>query len=375
MKTSVTLRLKKSPKRRSYLYLDYYPPYMDPLTRITKRQEYLGLYIFTNPVNNRERDYNRKVMELGEDIREKRLLSVRSNAEGIFDSATMKLDFLKYFRDKAKGKSQGWMTAYRHFSRYVNGVCTFGNITEQLCDSYRDYLINRATYINSNYKEAKSRRLSSASASKCYSYLMKVLKMAYKDKYYGTDPTGRMERIPARQEKEREFLTEEEVRILYNTPTKYQPLKDAAMFSIYTGLRLGDIIDLKWGDIRVAPDGKPCIRKKMLKCRREITILVSENALRFCGVRMPNDFPVFRDFKRSMTKGPLEKWIEDSGIQKHITFHCFRHTHATLLLTKGVDIYTVSGMLTHTNVKTTQIYAHLVDSKKRSAAEVIENII
>ena len=76
-----------------------------------------------------------------------------------------------------------------------------------------------------------------------------------------------------------------------------------------------------------------------------------------------------------MTKGPLEKWIEDSGIQKHITFHCFRHTHATLLLTKGVDIYTVSGMLTHTNVKTTQIYAHLVDSKKRSAAEVIENII
>ena len=77
MKTSVTLRLKKSPKRRSYLYLDYYPPYMDPLTRITKRQEYLGLYIFTNPVNNRERDYNRKVMELGEDIREKRLLSVR----------------------------------------------------------------------------------------------------------------------------------------------------------------------------------------------------------------------------------------------------------------------------------------------------------
>ena len=51
MKTSVTLRLKKSPKRRSYLYLDYYPPYMDPLTRITKRQEYLGLYIFLNSAN------------------------------------------------------------------------------------------------------------------------------------------------------------------------------------------------------------------------------------------------------------------------------------------------------------------------------------
>ena len=73
-----------------------------------------------------------------------------------------------------------------------------------------------------------------------------------------------------------------------------------------------------------------------------------------------------------MTTYPLKKWIEASGIPKHITFHCFRHTNATLLITKGVDIYTVSGMLTHTNVKTTQIYAHLVDSKKREAAETID---
>lgn len=375
MKTTVTLRLKKSPKKRSYLYLDYYPPYMDPLTRITKRQEYLGLYIHTNPENYRERDYNRKVMDLGEDIRVKRQLSVRSNEEGIFDKETMKLDFLNYFEKKAKSNNQCWMTAYRHFSIYVNGKCCFGNITPQLCESYRNYLINSATYVNSNYKEAKAKRLSSATASKCYSYFMKVLKMAYKENFFNKDISAKLDRIPARQEKGREFLTEDEIKILYNTPTQYQPLKDAAMFSIYTGLRLSDIIDLKWGDIRVAPDGKPCIRKKMLKCRREITILVSESALRFCGVRMPNEFPVFRDFKKSMTKGPLEKWVKDSGIQKHITFHCFRHTHATLLLTKGVDIYTVSGMLTHTNVKTTQIYAHLVDSKKRNAAEVIENII
>ena len=68
---------------------------------------------------------------------------------------------------------------------------------------------------------------------------------------------------------------------------------------------------------------------------------------------------------------PLKKWIEASGIKKHITFHCARHTFATLQLEHDTDIYTIKGMLGHTNVKTTQIYAHIVDKSKRNAADVI----
>lgn len=54
-----------------------------------------------------------------------------------------------------------------------------------------------------------------------------------------------------------------------------------------------------------------------------------------------------------------------------ISFHCTRHTFATLQLERDTDIYTIKGMLGHTNVKTTQIYAHIVDKSKRSAADVI----
>ena len=59
-----------------------------------------------------------------------------------------------------------------------------------------------------------------------------------------------------------------------------------------------------------------------------------------------------------------------------LAFHCFRHTFATLQLTNGTDIYTVSKMLGHTDIKTTQIYAHIVDQKKEAAANaiVIENL-
>ena len=63
--------------------------------------------------------------------------------------------------------------------------------------------------------------------------------------------------------------------------------------------------------------------------------------------------------------------MKASGITKHITFHCFRHTFATLQLANGTDIYTVSKMLGHTNVRTTQIYTKVVDEKKEDAADAI----
>ena len=72
-----------------------------------------------------------------------------------------------------------------------------------------------------------------------------------------------------------------------------------------------------------------------------------------------------------MVNYPLKKWIKQAGIEKNITFHGFRHTYATLQIASGTDIYTVSKMLTYCNVSTTQIYADVVNQKKRDAANSI----
>ena len=69
-----------------------------------------------------------------------------------------------------------------------------------------------------------------------------------------------------------------------------------------------------------------------------------------------------------MTNRPLKDWINSVGIKKNIHFHCFRHTFATLSLAHGTDIYTVSKMLGHKNVSTTQRYAKVVNALKREAA-------
>ena len=72
-----------------------------------------------------------------------------------------------------------------------------------------------------------------------------------------------------------------------------------------------------------------------------------------------------------MINYPLKHWLAEAGIGKQVTFHCFRHTFATLQIAAGTDIYTVSKMLTHRNVSTTQIYAELVNEKKRESANRI----
>lgn len=99
---------------------------------------------------------------------------------------------------------------------------------------------------------------------------------------------------------------------------------------------------------------------------------INEQAYSLCGERGEQNQRVFEGLTgSSWISRPLKKWIEASGIKKHITFHSRRHTFATLQLEHDTDIYTIKGMLGHTNVKTTQIYAHIVDKSKRNAADVI----
>ena len=100
---------------------------------------------------------------------------------------------------------------------------------------------------------------------------------------------------------------------------------------------------------------------------------ISEQAYDLCGEPGHPDQLVFEGLPApSWISKPLAKWIEASGITKHITFHCFRHTYATLQLSNGTDIFTVSKMLGHTNVRTTQRYTKVVDEKKENAADAIK---
>lgn len=166
-------------------------------------------------------------------------------------------------------------------------------------------------------------------------------------------------------------MTLEEAEKLASTPCENEVLKRAFFFAVLTGIRLCDIQDLTWGEIVQTGSGW---RVDFTQRKTHVVdyLPINEQAYSLCGERGEPNQRVFEGLTgSSWISRPLKKWIEASGIKKHITFHVSRHTFATLQLEHDTDIYTIKGMLGHTNVKTTQIYAHIVDKSKRNAADVI----
>ena len=149
-------------------------------------------------------------------------------------------------------------------------------------------------------------------------------------------------------------------------------MKRASLFSALTGLRHCDIQKLRWSEIQ--KDGDSYRLNFTQKKTKGVEYMpISEQAYLLCGEPQKPENYVFEDLPDpSWISKPLDRWLKAAGITRHITFHCFRHTYATLQLAGGTDIYTVSKMLGHTNVRTTQIYAKVVDEKKTKATEVIK---
>ena len=114
--------------------------------------------------------------------------------------------------------------------------------------------------------------------------------------------------------------------------------------------------------------------ERQINCHNALKSFIYWRAFSLCGNHPGNpDENVFLGLKYSAYNNKhLAQWIGAAGITKNITFHCFRHTFATLQLYNGTDIYTVSKMLGHKDLKTTQIYAKIVDEAKRTAADKIK---
>ena len=242
----------------------------------------------------------------------------------------------------------------------------FKEIDEKFCEGFKDFLTNEV-------KKNNGEGLSSSSVSSYFNKFRASLKQAVKDKIILYNPSIDI-KIPKVKEKEREYLTIEEVRQLEKTECRYKVLKRAFLFSCLTGLRSSDIKKLKWKEVHFDNEGNR-IHYYQKKTENLEYLDISEQALSYLGEKGENEDKPFEGLKSSSYFNvSLIQWMLKAGITKHITFHCARHTHATLLLTNGVDIYTVSKLLGHKEIKTTQVYARIIDEKKKEAVNKIPSI-
>ena len=102
---------------------------------------------------------------------------------------------------------------------------------------------------------------------------------------------------------------------------------------------------------------------------------ISPQAEKYLGTRRNDADRVFEGFKYgAWTSLELKRWALAAGITKNLTFHCGRHTFAVLMLDLGADIYTVSKLLGHRELSTTQIYAKVLDKNKQKAVSLVPEI-
>jgi len=378
MATKVSLRQKKISKGRKSLYLDFYPPIPHPETGEPTRREFLGLYIFEKAKTPIDKQHNTETLKIGESIRQKRENFLnKPEIYSQYEKEQLKLKelgeqcFIEYFTKLANKRKasnhDNWVSALNYLDTFTNGSIKFADLNQKFLEDFKEYLLT--TKSNRSNKTT----LSQNSAVSYFNKVKAALKQAYKDGILQTDLNAKVKPIKA-AETRREYLTLDELNKLVKTPCNDVLLKRAALFSALTGLRFSDIQKMTWGELEYI-NGQGYFQKKT----KGVEVLpISEQAYSFTeGTEnpkdMPQDKPVFDGLKYSAYHNKhLFQWIGAAGITKDITFHCFRHTFATLQLFNGTDIYTVSKMLGHKDLKTTQVYAKIVDEAKRKAADNIK---
>ena len=301
-------------------------------------------------------------------------LYTETDAEQAAQNERSRCDFIKYFeelkekrhKNSSKSIQVNWNRELALLKLYTEGKAMyFGDIDLNLIEDYKDYLINAPQ------GGSKGGIISRNTASTYFSIFKAALHQAFIDGYLTIDLAAKSKNIYF-EESQREYLTLEELNKLASTPCDSPILKRAALFSALTGLRHSDIKQLKWKDL-VKDQEHYRILFTQQKTKGVEYMPISDQAYQLCGDRGDYDRLIFEGLQDpSWISRPVARWVEAAGITKHITFHCFRHTYATLQLTSGTDIYTVSKMLGHKKVTTTQIYAKIVDEKKEAAADAIK---
>lgn len=190
---TVTLRTRPLKKGMLSFYLDYYPGYRDQETMKTIRHEGLNIYIYANPKNQRERDFNAAMSEKAEAIRCRRFEAIVNERYDFFDKRKYKADFLEYYRKQLRKHDQKWGFVYQHFYNFVHGKCTFEEIDVDLCNKFREYLLNAKQL-------RRDGQISKNSASGYWSTFRGFLKILYRNRRqcHGSSPESQPSQITNR---------------------------------------------------------------------------------------------------------------------------------------------------------------------------------
>ena len=380
------IRFKQLSNGNQSIYLDYYTG--DVIRKENyvggkRKYEFLKLYLI--PERTREdKAKNEVTLALAKAIQSKRIVEVQNDAHGFQNTNKSRVNLLDYLENIGKQSAEQGSRNYartvlntvRALKLFRGDYIAFRDVDKEFLSEFTDYL--RQMPKASKYGVLKTGgRLSANSVVSYYGTLRTAINRAYKEGIITVNPTkefdfaGKVRQEPSR----REYLTIDELKTLINTECRHEIVKRAFLFSCLFGLRVSDICKLRWCDLQRS-GGRVRIEITMQKTKEPLYLPISDEALKWLPERgEANDIDfIFPLTHEGTVNDTLQHWAKVAGITKHISFHVARHTHATMMLTLGADLYTVSKLLGHKNIATTQIYAKIVDKKKEEAIGLIPNL-
>lgn len=268
-----------------------------------------------------------------------------------------------------------------HLIKYRGADVTMSDVDTNFVIGFVEYL-KTATSEYVKYKpKSPVKTLSKGTQLTYYNMFRSILNAAVREEILQYNPANKLSRRqkPHACESSRMYLTVEEVKTLSMTEVeeKSLPSCQAFLFCCFCGLRYSDASRLKWGQLQKTQEGNLQLELIQKKTGNRLYLPLSENAVKCMPLQGAEGadalifkLPPYWDINKSIIH-----WAEKAGIKKHVTFHVARHTFATLALNSGVDIFTVSKLLGHANVNTTQIYAKIMDKTKREAVNMIPKIL
>lgn len=258
-----------------------------------------------------------------------------------------------------------YLERYIEKTRHTRDIF-LADVDKTFCAGFVKYLMGATAHRG-------NRVLSPSSGRLYYSKLVAALNDAFRKGLIPCNPASLLDkndRIKA-QPAQRAYLTAEELRRMSQIPCRHHQVKSAFLFSCMCGLRWSDIKSLTWDKVNTA--GRVWqVETRMIKTRQPLYLPLSDEAIRFIPPRHSNscDAALFNLPSLNSTNKMIREWAQRAGIEKHLSFHCARHTFATLMLTLGADLYTTSKLLGHSDIRVTQVYATIIDKKKQEAVNL-----
>lgn len=337
-----------------------------------RRYEKLSLYLIANPRTPIERQQNKETLEIAKRVRFEREQELLENSEGYRLKKDRQINFLDYFQsylDSYNKKDIKMVKlALKRFKDFLVDTSEYNRFSKSLKPEQisKDMMVAFTEYLQS--------RSVGEGAKSIYQRFKKVINHAIEHDVMTKNPCMGVTIKVDDQILRKDILSIEEIHQLIATydENQNQEVRRAFIFCLYTGLRYCDVKDLTFGNVDYSNRLLMFEQNKTKghSANSGVSIPLSDELLKLIGEPQPHQTKaslIFTLPSYEMCGKSLKRWVKRAGIDKHITWHCARHSFGTNLLSNGANIKTVASLLGHSGLKHTEKYTRAVDSLKRDA--------